>query len=246
IHQGDMLYVEKGGEIIPKITGVDLTARVSDATPVEFVTECPVCGTPLVRDEGQAAWVCPNHYGCAPQIIGRLEHFVGRKMMDINGIGSETARQLYELGFVTDPSDIYWLTTEQLLKIEGFGPRSAQRVIEGAEESLNVPFDRVLFALSIPTVGQTMSKKIARVVRSIDHLREMSREELMAIEDVGPTVADEIIGFFADERNIRFVERLRLAGVQLELPEDDDSGRTDLLAGQSIVISGTFTRHSRD
>lgn len=246
IHEHDRLYVEKGGEIIPKITGVDTSARQADATPVRFVTKCPVCDTPLVRDEGQAAWVCPNHYGCPPQIVGRIEHFVGRRMMNIDGIGSETARQLYELGLVTDIADIYSLKPEQLLRLEGFGPRSAERVIEGARESLNVTFDRVLYALSIPGVGQTMSKKVAMAAGSIDRLADMTREELMAIDDVGPNMADEILAYFADERNRRCVERLRQAGVQMEMPAVQEGERTDLLAGQSIVISGTFNHHSRD
>ncbi len=246
IHQGDMLYVEKGGEIIPKITGVDTAAREPGAEPVSFVSRCPVCDTPLTRDEGEAAWICPNHYGCPPQIVGRIEHFVGRRMMDIDGIGSETARQLYDKGFVRSIADIYDLTVEQLLTLDGFGPRSADRVLEGAAASLQVPFDRVVYALSIPGVGQTMSKKVARAARSIDRLMAMTREELMAIDDVGPNMADEIIAYFADERNLRTVERLRAAGVQMQMSEENESNRSDLLAGQSIVISGTFSRHSRD
>lgn len=246
IHEHDHLYVEKGGEIIPKITGVDTSARQSDASKISFVTRCPVCNTPLVRDEGQAAWVCPNHYGCPPQIVGRIEHFVGRRMMNIDGIGSETARQLYELGLVSDIADIYTLEPQQLLRLSGFGPRSAERLIEGVKESLNATFDRVLYALSIPGVGQTMSKKVATAAGSIDRLSAMSRDELMAIEDVGPNMADEIIAYFADERNRQCIERLRLAGVQMEMPEQTDEERTDLLAGQSIVISGTFNHHSRD
>lgn len=246
IHQGDMLYVEKGGEIIPKITGVDTAARQAGAKPVEFVTHCPVCDTPLVRDEGEAAWVCPNHYGCPPQIVGRIEHFVGRRMMNIDGIGAETARQLYDRGFVRSVADIYDLTVPQLLTLDGFGPRSAERVLEGAAASLDVPFDRVVYALSIPGIGQTMSKKVARAARSIDRLMSMTHDELTAIEDVGTNMADEIMAYFADERNRQTVERLRAAGVQMQLSEESNNDRTDILTGQSIVISGTFTRHSRD
>lgn len=246
IHQADMVYVEKGGEIIPKITGVDTSARRLDAAPIRFVTECPVCGTPLVRDEGEAAWVCPNHYGCPPQIVGRIEHFVGRRMMNIDGIGSETARQLYDLGLVNDIADIYSLTTDDLLRLDGFGPRSAERVLDGIRASLEVPFDRVVYSLSIPGVGQTMSKKVARAAASMDRLMSMSRDELMAIEDVGPTMADDIIAFFADERNRICLDRLRRAGLQMQMTQEAEAGRTDLLAGQSIVISGTFAKHSRD
>lgn len=246
IHSGDMLYVEKGGEIIPKITGVDTAARQPNAEPIEFVRECPACGTPLKRLEGEAAWFCPNKYGCPPQIIGRIEHFAARKMMNIDGIGAETATQLYERGLVRSTADIYDLEPEQLLPLIGFGPRSAQRVVEGAEESKKVPFDRVLYALSIPNVGATMSKKVARAAGSIDRLMAMSHEELCAIEDVGPTMADGIIEYFADERNQVNIERLRAAGLQFEMEQKETEGGSDALAGLSIVISGTFSHHSRD
>lgn len=246
IHEGDMLYVEKGGEIIPKITGVDTAARVSGAKPVDFVRVCPACGTPLVRLEGEAAWVCPNKYGCPPQIIGRIEHFAARKMMNIDGIGSETATQLYERGLVRSTADIYDLQPAQLQTLTGFGPRSAMRVIEGAEESKKAPFERVLYALSIPNVGATMSKKVARAAGSIDRLMSMSREELCAIEDVGPTMADGIREYFADERNMQNIERLRRVGLQFETQSVEREGASDALAGLSIVISGTFSRHSRD
>lgn len=246
IHEGDMLYVEKGGEIIPKITGVDIAAREPDANPVEFVKTCPACGADLVRVEGEASWICPNKYGCPPQIIGRIEHFAARKMMNIDGIGAETATQLYERGLVRATADIYDLEPHQLLPLVGFGPRSAQRVVEGAEASKMVPFDRVLYALSIPNVGATMSKKVARAVGSIDRLMAMSHEELCAIEDVGPIVADGIIEYFADERNLRNIERLRQAGLQFEMELQDKESASDVLADMSIVISGTFSHHSRD
>lgn len=246
IHSGDMLYVEKGGEIIPKITGLDTAARQPNVKPIEFVHDCPACGTRLKRLEGEAAWFCPNKYGCPPQIIGRIEHFAARKMMNIDGIGAETAAQLYERGLVRSTADIYDLEPKQLLLLTGFGPRSAQRLIEGAEASKKVPFDRVLFALSIPNVGATMSKKVARAVGSLDKLMIMSHEELCAIEDVGPTVADGIIEYFADERNRANIERLRVAGLQFEMERKESVGGSDALAGLSIVISGTFNHHSRD
>ncbi len=246
IHNGDMLYVEKGGEIIPKITGVDLGQRPDGAEPVSFVTRCPACGTPLVKVEGEAATVCPNKYGCPPQIIGRIEHFVGRRMMNIDGIGEETARQLYDTGLVHSSADIYSLRPEQLLRLDGFGPRSARRVVEGAEESKKVPFQRVIYALSIPGVGETTAKKIARAAGNIDRLMSMTSEQLKAIDDVGPAIADSIVEYFADERNLENLSRLRAAGLQMEVEQTDAAAGSDALAGQLIVISGTFTHHSRD
>ena len=248
IHEGDMLYVEKGGEIIPKITGVSLDDRLPDAKPVQFVSHCPVCGTPLVRVEGEAAWVCPNRWHCAPQIVGRIEHFVGRRMMNIDGIGAETAELLYSTGLARDAADLYDLTVGDLSNLEGFGQRSAERIMQGLEDSLKVPFERVLFALSIPFVGETTAKKIARTVRSIDRLMLMTNAELEAIEDVGPRVAQSIVDYFAEPSNRMMVQRLRGAGVQMSIPEDPEGaqGNTDRLGGKSFVISGVFKKHSRD
>ena len=246
IHQGDQLYVEKGGEIIPKITGIELSGRQPDAAPIEFVTVCPDCGTLLQRLPGEAAWICPNKYGCAQQVIGRIEHFAARRMMNIDGIGGETARQLYELGLVRQTSDLYHLTADDLMRLDGFGSRSAERVLDGVKQSLQVPFDRVVYALSIPSVGNTLSKKLARTVGDIDTLSGMSVEALSAIPDIGHIIAEGIVEYFADERNRTNVERLRLAGVQMSMPEDSTEGCTDRLVGQSIVISGTFTHHSRE
>lgn len=246
IHEGDMLYVEKGGEIIPKITGVSVDERLHDAKPVRFVTHCPACGTPLVRVEGEAAWMCPNKWGCQPQITGRVEHFVGRRMMDIDGIGEETSEVLFSTGLVKNIGDLYDLRREDLIVLDRFGEKSADRILDGLKASLAVPFDRVLYALSIPFVGETTAKRIARSVRSIDRLMSMSAGELEAIEDVGPRIAASIIDYFAAPSNREIVERLRRAGVQMELPEESDEGRTDRLAGKSIVISGVFTHHSRD
>ena len=246
IYDGDMLYVEKGGEIIPKITGVDVSARQPGSQPVKFVTHCPACGTPLVRVEGEAAWVCPNCYGCPPQIVGRIEHFVGRRMMNIDGIGEETAQALYDAGFVRDPADLYDLTAEQLETLEGFGQRSAERVLEGLEQSKTVPFGRVIYALSIPFVGETGAKKIARAVGDIDRLMSMSAEQLTEIDDVGPRIAASIVDFFSRPSNQRIIGRLRVAGVQMSLGEQAQQALSDRLAGKTIVISGTFSRHSRD
>lgn len=246
IHEHDMLYVEKGGEIIPKITGVDVQAREKDARKVLFVTHCPACGTRLVRQAGEAAWMCPNKYGCAPQITGRVEHFVGRRMMNIDGIGEEIAQTLFDKGMVKNIADLYDLTFEQLMGLERFGEKSAWRLIHGIEDSKNVPFDRVLYALSIPFVGETTAKKIARSVGSIDRLMQMSADELCLIEDVGRVIAQSIIEYFEAESNREIIERLRSAGVQLEMEIPDNDDRTDKLAGKSIVISGVFAHHSRD
>ena len=246
IHQGDMVYVEKGGEIIPKITGVDTAQRDETAERVEFVTHCPSCGTPLVRVEGEAARICPDKYGCVPQIKGRIEHFVGRRMMNIDGIGEEMVNDLCERGYIKDCADLYSLTAEQIKSLYLKGEKIAEKILNGIEASKEVPFERVLFALSIPYVGETGAKKIARAVGSIDRLMAMSQEELMAIEDVGPNIARSITEFFADERNLTIVERLRLAGVKLESEVADDQPMSDRLQGKSIVISGTFNRYSRD
>ena len=246
IHEGDMLYVEKGGEIIPKITGVDLEARAEGSEPVRFVSHCPACGTPLVRVEGEAAWVCPNKYGCPPQIVGRVEHFVGRRMMNIDGIGEETAQALYDKGLVTNFGDLYSLTAGDLMTIEGFATKSAERVIAGIEASKSVPYERVVYALSIPFVGETTARKIARATGNIDNLMNWDAARLESIEDVGPKVAAAIVEYFAEPANRRNVERLREAGVTLSQPEGEEMQASDVLAGKTFVISGVFERHSRD
>lgn len=247
VHEHDMLYVEKGGEIIPKITGVELADRIEGEPPVKFVSHCPACGTPLVRVEGEAAWVCPNKYGCVPQIVGRIEHFVGRRMMNIDGIGEETAAALYAHGLATTPADLYDLDASDLMKLEGFGEKSAKRVIDGIATSREVPFERVVFALSIPYVGETTAKKVARAAGDIDRLMGMSAAELASIEDVGPRIAATIEAFFADADNRRMVERLRAAGVTMAVDSAIAAGPlSDTLAGKTFVISGVFARHSRD
>lgn len=246
IHEGDMVYVEKGGEIIPKITGVETAQREAGAERVEFVTHCPACGTPLVIVEGEAARVCPDKYGCVPQIKGRIEHFVGRRMMNIDGIGEEMVNELCERGYLKDCADLYCLTADQIKSLYLRGDKIAEKILNGIEASKDVPFERVLFALSIPYVGETGAKKIARAAGSIDHLMAMTEAELMSIEDVGPNIARGIIEFFGDERNRSIVERLREAGVKLEVEMSDDKPVSDRLQGKSIVISGTFNRYSRD
>lgn len=246
IHEGDMLYVEKGGEIIPKITGVDTARRQPGARPVEFVSHCPACGTPLIRIEGEASWQCPNKFGCPPQIAGRVEHFVGRKMMNIDGIGEESAQQLYDLGLVRNIADLYDLTSDQLQRIGGFGPKTAQKVLESLEDSKKVPYDRVIYALSIPFVGDTVAKKVAKAFSDIDRLMSASAVELASTPDIGPRIADSIIEYFANPINREVVARLRAAGLQMSMPEQNDEDSTDLLGGKSFVISGVFALHSRD
>lgn len=247
IHEHDMLYVEKGGEIIPKITGVDTDARQPDAEKVTFVSHCPACGTPLVRVEGEAAWVCPNKEGCIPQIVGRIEHFVGRRMMNIDGIGEETAAALFRHGFVHNVADLYTLTPEQLLQIEGFADKSARRVIEGIAASRQVPFERVVYALSIPYVGETTAKKVARAAGSMERLRSMPSEQLEAIEDVGPRIAHTIADFFADPQNSAMVDRLAGAGVKMAVDDEHlAEPLSNTLDGKIFVISGVFSQHSRD
>lgn len=246
IHEGDMLYVEKGGEIIPKITGVDASQRQPGARPIEFVSHCPACGAPLVRLEGEAAWQCPDKFNCLPQIAGRVEHFVGRKMMNIEGIGEETAQQLYDAGLVRNIADLYDLQPSQLERLEGFGRRSAERAVESIRATTSVPYDRVIYALSIPYVGDTVAKKVARAFPDIDTLMSASAAELAATKDIGPRIAESIVDYFGNPINRSIVERLRAAGLQMRQSEEANEGRTDLLQGKSFVISGVFALHSRD
>ncbi len=246
IHDGDMVYVEKGGEIIPKIVGVDVKQRQPGSQPLPFVRECPVCGTPLERVEGEAAWVCPNRWSCEPQITGRIEHFVGRHMMNIDGIGEEVAIALHRAGLVNDVADLYTLTEAQLTSLDRFQSKSAQRILRGIADSLQVPFARVIFALSIPYVGETTARVLARHVGDIDTLMTMDAERLAAIPEIGPKIAQSIVDYFAEPRNRDIVERLRAAGVQMRLSESELEGRSDRLEGKKIVISGTFARHSRE
>ena len=241
-----MLYVEKGGEIIPKIVGVDEKRRQPSSSPISFVTHCPSCGTALQRVEGEAAWVCPNKWGCGPQICGRIEHFVGRHAMDIDGIGEEVAVMLNKNGLVNNIADLYDLTQEKLVALDRFQERSAQRILRGIEASKTVPFARVIYALSIPFVGETTGKVLARHTHDIDSLINMPAEQLAAIPEIGPKIAQSIVDFFADERNRMIVERLRAAGVQMALTEDETAGLTDKLSGKKIVISGVFAKHSRE
>ena len=246
IHENDFLFVEKGGEIIPKIVGVDTNQRQTNSKPIEFVRTCPVCGTELVRNAGEAAWVCPNKYGCRPQITGRIEHFVGRKMMDIDGIGEETAEQLYTVGLVKNIADIYDLTDDRLQIAGRVGELTAQRIIRGIKASKEVPFERVIYSLSIPNVGETVAKKIAYATGDIDKLMNSTMEDLTSIDEIGSVIAESVISFFHEPINREIVERLRAAGLQMAISSDAKAMMSDKLAGKSIVISGVFQHHSRD
>ncbi len=246
IHEGDSLYVEKAGEIIPQITGVEKSLRPEGAKAVEFVKTCPECGTPLQRIFGEAAWCCPNKYGCRPQITGRIEHFCARRMMNIDGIGEETAELLYASGLVERIGQLYDLTEERLAALDRVGPKTAARIIKGIEDSKQVPFERVIYALSIPNVGETTAKRIARAVGSMDVLQAMTLEQLTAIPDVGPIIARCIHDFLREPVNADNIEALRRAGVRLEVDTDMMKAAGNALEGKSVVISGTFSHHSRD
>lgn len=246
IHQGDWLYVEKGGEIIPKITGVDESQRNPEAKKIQFVTECPVCGTKLIKIFGEAAWYCPNKYGCRPQITGKIEHFCARRMMNIDGIGEETSELLFDCGLVERIADLYDLTQEKLEALDRIGSKTAVKIIEGIENSKNVPFERVIYALSIPNVGETTAKRLALGVQSMENLQNMSVEEISQVQDIGPIIAKCIYDFLQDPININNIERLKAAGVQMQLSEDKLAPKGNKLEGKIIVISGVFSHHSRD
>jgi len=251
ITEGDRVYVEKGGEIIPKIVGKEETEITNDKlqiTNYKFPKVCPECGTELVRVEGEAAWRCPNEVSCPPQLKGKLEHFVSRKAMNIEGLGSETIALLYDKGLLHSIADIYDLRQDDLAAQERLGEKSAQNILQAIEVSKQVPWARVLFALGIRMVGETTAKKITKRFRSIDALQWASKEELMGIEDVGEQIADNIVAYFADMRNLEIVTRLQAAGVQLSAADDQQStvSLPQVLEGKTIVISGTFSEHSRE
>lgn len=245
LHIDDMVYVEKGGEIIPKITGVDVDGRNEGAERVRFVSRCPECGAELVRDEGEAAYRCPNETGCPPQICGRIEHWVGRKAMNIDGLGEETVELLYRSGLVLSVADLYDLTVERLAGLERIGIKSAQNIVAGVKRSVEVPFERVLFALGIRYVGQTVAKRLAGAFRSVEALSGAAYDDLVAVDEIGESIAVSVMRYFADEDNVRLIERLAAAGVQME-STDDMAALSDRLSGMSVVISGTFQHHSRD
>ena len=244
IRVGDMVYVEKGGEIIPKITGIDLSARNTDSQPLEYITTCPECGATLVRYEGEAKHYCPNQNGCRPQILGRIVHFIRRKAMNIESLGEETVELLFENDLLHNIADLYDIKAEQIATLPRLGEKSADNIIQSINNSREVPFHRVLFALGIRFVGETTAKYLAEHFRSLDAIESASREELTEAEEVGEKIADAIIEYFADERNQQIIERLRNAGLQLTAKEREQA--SDALAGLTFVISGSFANHSRD
>lgn len=245
LHIGDYVYVEKGGEIIPKIVGVDLDQRPIIAQPVRFITHCPECGTKLVRYEGEAAWYCPNDAGCPPQIKGRIEHFISRRAMNIDSIGPETVDDFYRQGLVHNVADLYTIDVQQI-NGDGSRQKSAMKIISGIEESKNVPFERVVFALGIRFVGETSGKLLARHFKNIDALMNATLDELLEIDGIGEVMAKSIITYFHNEENMQIVERLRSYGLQMALSREQMENASDLLLGKSIVISGVFQHHSRD
>lgn len=246
LHIGDMVYVEKGGEIIPKITGVDTSARFMLGEKVSFITKCPECGTPLVRYDGEAAHYCPNDASCPPQIKGKIEHFVSREAMNIDSIGPETIEQLYNYGLIKNIADIYTLQPEDLMFLPRMGEKSAMNIVGAAQASLLVPFERVLFALGIRFVGATVAKRLARAFGNINALMAASFDELTAVDEIGERIAGAVRAFFAKEENLLLVEKLREAGLKFMVEEENGVEKSDILKGQSIVISGVFTHHSRD
>lgn len=246
LHIGDMVYVEKGGEIIPKITGVDIDSRSADAEKVEFITHCPECGSKLIRYEDEAAFYCPNETGCPPQIKGKIEHFISRRAMNIEGLGPETVDQFYQEGLIHNVADLYSLSADDICRLDRMGEKSADNIIQGIARSKEVPYERVLFALGIRFVGETVAKKVAKAFHSIDALAAANLDALIHVDEIGLKIAQSIISYFADDKNRELVERLRNAGLKLEADEEDLSGHTDILQGKSIVISGVFSRHSRD
>ena len=246
LHIGDYVYVEKGGEIIPKIVGVDIDRRPLIAQPVQFVKRCPECGTPLVRYEGEAAWYCPNDAGCPPQIKGRIEHFISRKAMNIMSLGPETVDEYWSRGLIHNVADLYDLTVAQITGGNKNRRLSAENVVKGVDASRQVPFERVVFALGIRFVGETSARLLARHFKSMDALKEASLQDLQEVEGVGEVIAKSVISYFHNPVNLQILERLKDYGLQMSLSEEQRQGASDKLAGQSIVISGVFSQHSRD
>jgi len=245
VREGDHVYVEKGGEIIPKIVGVDFEQRDPDSTATEYISECPECGTTLVRQEGEAQHYCPNDMGCPPQIIGRIQHFISRKAMDIEGLGGETVALLVNEGLIKNYADLYTLKKEQILPLERMAEKSADNLIKGIEASKQIPFERVLFGLGIRYVGETVARKLAKQFKTIDALAEASEETLVAVDEIGARIAQSVVSFFSIEANQDLIKRLKNYGLQLELDASVLENQTDKLQGQTFVISGVFSKVSR-
>lgn len=246
VRVGDMVFVEKGGEIIPKITGVDFSQRSESSRPTQYINHCPECGTALVRKEGEAQHYCPNEDGCAPQVIGKIEHFVARKAMNIDSIGSEMAKTLYQQDLVKDIADLYTLNTEDLLNLERMGEKSARNIIDGIQQSKNVPFERVLFGMGIRHIGETVAKKLAQALGNIDTLMSADKETLVGIDEIGEVIADSLVSYFSEPEHRQLVERLKAAGLQMQSQQKEQIQTGTSLSGLTFVISGVFSSMSRD
>ncbi len=246
IRVGDTVYVEKGGEIIPKIVGVDFTKRTIQSRPTQYISICPECSTPLERTPGDAKHYCPNEYGCPPQITGRIQHFISRKAMDIEGLGGETVELLYKEGLIRNYADLYILTKDQLLPLERMADKSAENLVKGVAESVKIPFERVLFALGIRFVGETVAKKLAKAYKNIDTLMAADIEQLMEVDEIGQRIAESVVDFFGNEVNLEIISRLKQYGLQFELSADKLQNQTDILKGQTFVVSGVFEKLSRN
>jgi DNA ligase (NAD+) len=245
IREGDTVYVEKGGEIIPKIIAVDFSKRPADSLPTQYIMECPECQTELVRQEGDAKHYCPNYNGCNVQIIGRIQHYISRKAMDIEGLGGETVTLLVKEGLISNYSDLYTLTKEQVLPLERMAEKSAENLINGVQTSKQIPFERVLFAIGIRYVGETVAKKLAKHYKSIDAIASASVEDLIAVDEIGDRIAESVVAFFSSEDNKENIEKLKSYGLQLAISAEKLANQTDKLKGQSIVVSGVFEMISR-
>ena len=245
LHIGDSVFVEKGGEIIPKIVGVNIDERLENSAPVSYITHCPECETKLIRNEGEAQHYCPNSYGCPPQITGKIQHFISRKAMDIEGIGQETVELMFRSGLIKNYADLYELQLNEISKLERMGERSAENIIIGVNKSKQVPFERVLYALGIRFVGETVAKKLARTFLSIDNLQKATFEELLQIDEIGERIAQSVIEFFADEQNQKIIERLKSYGLQTQIIRNENE-HSDKLKGITFVVSGVFEKFSRE
>jgi len=246
IREGDTVFVEKGGEIIPKIIGVDFTKRSTFSLPTQYISVCPECGTPLIRKEGEAQHYCPNDEGCPPQIIGRIQHFISRKAMDIEGLGGETVALLVNNQLISNYADLYELTAEQVIPLERMAEKSAENLIQGIEASKKVPFERVLFALGIRYVGETVAKKLAKHYKTIDALQHATWEALVMVDEIGEKIAESVVAFFDDHQNVELIQRLRSYGLQFEISAEEMALQSDKLQGKTFVVSGVFAKVSRD
>ncbi|CAM3937477.1 NAD-dependent DNA ligase LigA [Flavobacterium sinopsychrotolerans] len=246
IRVGDTVFVEKGGEIIPKIIAVDLSKRPENTEPTKYITNCPECNTALVRSEGEANHYCPNFYGCPPQIIGRIQHFISRKAMDIEGLGGETVALLFNNGLVHNYADLYELKVDQILPLERMAQKSAENLVNGVANSKNIPFERVLFALGIRFVGETVAKKLAKHYKSIDALSQATLMDLILVDEIGERIAQSVLDFFENEENRNIIERLKQHGIQFEIIEKINPNATNILSGKTFVVSGVFEKFSRD